>query len=206
MRDEDVHNEDARARAAQLSSTVATMVARLRCNSRMELEDLADESGIPVGTLRDIEAGRVVPGLRVLWALARVFDVPFRLLISGSTPKHALFEILKATDGRTVVSADGRFRSRALSAAADPREPEVYEITLAPGCVEEASGHPEGTCEHVVMVRGRLRVRTFDNDATLRAGDVLFFRADVPHAYENTGPTETVALLTMTNGGDWVVG
>ncbi|HXC52706.1 MAG TPA: XRE family transcriptional regulator [Candidatus Limnocylindrales bacterium] len=190
----------------RLSETVATMVARLRRNSRMEIETLSDRSGIPVEVLRDIEAGRAVPALRTLWSLAHVFEVPFRRLILGADYHERDFRVLRADGGRTLVSTDARFRSRALSTGADPREPEVYEITLVPGCIEEAPGHPEGTYEHIVVVRGRLRVRTIDADDTLRAGDTLFFRADVTHWYENAGPCETIAVLTMTNAGDWVVG
>jgi len=190
---------------APLAATIATIVSRLRRNSRLEVEELASASGIPSDTVRAIEAGRVVPTLRALWALAHVFEVPFRLLISGPRFQDKGFHVLRSDGGRTVVSAGGRFRSRALSAAGDPREPESYEITLAPGCIEEAAAHPEETFEHVVVVRGRLRVHAGSADATLRAGDTLFFCADVPHSYENPGPAETVALLTMTNAGDWVV-
>ena len=189
-----------------LSETVATMVRRLRCNSCMDIETLSERSGIPIEVMRDIEAGRAVPALRTLWSLARVFEVPFRRLILGPDYQEKGFRILRADEGRTLISTGGRFRSRALSTGADPREPEVYEITLIPGCIEEAPGHPEGTYEHIVVVRGRLRVRTVDDDDTLRAGDTLFFRADASHAYENPGPCETIAVLTMTNAGDWVVG
>jgi len=33
---------------------------------------------------------------------------------------------------------------------------------------------------------------------------VIFFRADVPHVYENPGATEALLHLTMTYAGDWV--
>ena len=190
---------------APLTATIATIVARIRRNSALEIADLAIASGIPADTLHDIEAGRVVPTLRSLWALAHVFEVPFRLLIAGPRFLDKGFHVLRGDCGRTVVSEGGRFRSRALSSAGDPREPEVYEITLAPGCVEDAAAHSAETFEHVVVVRGRLRIRAGSADVTLRAGDTLFFCADIPHSYENAGPSESVALLTMTNGGDWVV-
>ncbi|MGI8565831.1 MAG: cupin domain-containing protein [Pyrinomonadaceae bacterium] len=32
----------------------------------------------------------------------------------------------------------------------------------------------------------------------LRAGDAVYFRADVPHVYENPGTRETVMYLVMT--------
>ena len=188
-----------------LAQTIATIVSRLRRNSRMTTAELAAATRIPAEALRDIEAGRLMPTLRALWALARVFEVPFRVLIAGQGKKDSGFHLLRADSGQIFVSDRSGFRSRALCTAGDPREPEVYEITLAPGCLEEASAHPEETCEHVVVVRGGLRIRSGDSIATLGEGDALFFRADVPHSYENPGLVDAVALLTVTNGGDWVV-
>lgn len=191
---------------AALQSTVATIVARLRRNSGMTVDDLAMATGVPARILKDVESGRATPSLRALWALARVFEVPFRLLLAGPRFQDKGFHVLRRDGGRTVVSDAGRFLSRSLCAAGDPREPEVYEITLAPGCVELAAAHPPDTFEHIVVLQGWLRVRAGEADVTLSVGDTLFFGADVAHSYENAGPGESVALLTMTNGGDWVVG
>ena len=114
------------------------------------------------------------------------------------------FHVLRAAGSRVVNSAEGGFRSRALSAAGDPREPEVYEVTLAPGWTEKAAAHAPDTFEHIVVVRGALVLRVGSAIATLSPGDVVFFRADLPHVYENPGPTETTLHLTMTYAGDWV--
>ena len=37
-----------------------------------------------------------------------------------------------------------------------------------------------------------------ESDTTLETGDSLFFRADVPHRYENPGDVETTAHLVMS--------
>lgn len=190
---------------AALRATVAATVARLRVNSGYDVAELARRSGVPADLLASIEAARATPSLRALWALARVFDVPFRLLIAGNRFADDVFCALPRDRGRTVVSAGGAFRSRSLSASGDPREPEVYEVTLEAGCVEEAAGHPSDTFEHVVVTKGRLRILAGDGDVELGEGDALFFRADVAHVYRNEGPGECRAILTVTNGGDWVV-
>lgn len=199
-------SDSVRHNTAAVQAAVATMVRRLRTNHGMTIDDLARLSGIPADKVAGIEEGVVHPTVRAIWSLAHVFEVPFRVLITGSVNKDMGLRVLRAGDGSTMVSADGAFRARSLATGADPREPEIYEVTLAPGCVENAPAHPESTHEHAVVLRGRLRVRTPADDTILAAGDTVFFRADVPHSYENPGDEETVALLTMTNGGDWVVG
>ena len=96
------------------------------------------------------------------------------------------------------------FRTRALSAAGDPREPDVYEVTLGPGWVEPAAAHAADTFEHIVVVRGTLAIEVGQSGATLAPGDTVFFRADRPHMYQNPGVTETILHLTMVYAGDWI--
>jgi len=106
--------------------------------------------------------------------------------------------IVRGTRGRVVASTSGRFRSRAAFPLGDPYAPEVYELTLAPGCFEDARPHGRNTCEHLTVVRGQLVVQTDDRQARLATGDALFFRADRPHSYRNPTSSETVAHLVMT--------
>jgi len=189
-------------RAEALADAVAANVRRLRANSGLSLPALAECSGLAPSAVREIEAGTASPTLRDLWALARAFEVPFGVLLSGARCVATRFHVLRANAGSVVTSPGGGFRSRALSAAGDPREPEVYEVILAPRWVERAAGHASETFEHLVVVRGSLTVRVETSETTLAAGDALFFQADRPHVYENPGTVEAVAHLTMVYAGD----
>jgi transcriptional regulator with XRE-family HTH domain len=193
-----------RRQARELVDAVAANLARLRRNAGIGVDDLAARSGVPREQLVALEAGRMTPTLRSLWALAEFFEVPFGVLISGAACATTSFHVLRSAGSLVVESADGGFRTRALSAAGDPREPEVYEVTVAPGWVEHAKPHAPETFEHLVVVRGALRVRAGDAVAMLGRGDVVFFRADVPHLYENPGADDAIAHLTVSYAGDWV--
>ncbi len=125
------------------------------------------------------------------------------MLLSGAPCATTSFHVLRAADAPIVDSTGGGFRTRPLSAAGDPREPEVYEVTLEPGWLEEAAPHAVDTFEHIVVVRGMLTVRAGASTAVLAPGDAVFFRADCPHAYQNPGIDQTLLHLTMTYAGDW---
>lgn len=189
-------------RRRDMATTIAANVSRLRRNSGLDLETLAVASGLPVDHLSAIEAALAMPSLRALWALADAFEVPFGILLSGAEASATAFRVLRAAEARLVDSGSG-FRSRPLSAAGDPREPEVYEVTLAPGWRENAAPHALDTFEHIVVVRGGLEIRAGGDVAVLGPGDVVFFRADRPHAYCNVAGIETILHLTMTYAGDW---
>ena len=192
-------DDDARA----LAAAVAANVTRMRTNLGIDVGTLAEWSGLKPELLRAIEAGVIAPRLRTLWALAGAFEVPFRVLVTGAPLPESAFRVARADAGQVFVSANGGFRSRALFAVGDPRQPETYAVTITPGCVEEAGPHAPDTFEHLVVLRGALTIRA-ERTETLGPGDVLFFRADVPHTYQNPGPDEAVVHLTMSYAGDWL--
>jgi transcriptional regulator with XRE-family HTH domain len=189
------------AEGRALGAAVGANVARVRSERGLPLERLAERSGIRVNLLQALEAGEAVPSLRAIWHLATALEVPFGALLANtmlSRTSNPDFRVQRAGRGHVISSADGRFRSRPLFLEGDPRAPEVYELTLLPGCLERAEAHARNTFEHLTVVRGRMVVRSGDSTAEIGPGDALFFRADLPHSYENPGSEDTVAQLVMS--------
>lgn len=186
-----------------LGAAVGKSVARYRAERELSLETLTERSGIRTALLRALEKGQAVPSLRAIWHLATALEVPFGALLAGTTLSRTAdpdFRIQRAAQGHIISSADNLFRSRPLFAEGDPRTPEVYELTLSPGCREKATPHAPRTYEHLTVMRGRLVVRCAEARAELGPGDALFFRADLPHSYENPGGEDAVAHLVMCYG------
>src|SRR5262249_48934763 len=169
-----------------------------RTRHGLSLAVLSERSGLDADDLGRIERGEALPSLRLVWALATAVGAPFGALLAPRVADESPFVVRRAGTARVIVSSDGRFRSRPLAPAGHARAPEVYELTLAPGCVEEAEPHAAGTFEHMTVLRGTLVVRAAEHEARLEAGDALFFRADVPHRYENPAREDAVVHLVMT--------
>jgi quercetin dioxygenase-like cupin family protein len=182
----------------ELGAMVGANVARVRARQGLGLAALAERSGITEDLLALLEAGQAVPSLRAVWALASALSVPFGALLAPTGSAAANFHVQHAGRGRVITSSSGHFRSRALSPAGHPDAPEVYELTLAPGCLEEAAAHAPDTFEHIVVVQGTLIVRVWDAMTRLGPGDAVFFRADQPHSYENPTAENAVAHLVMS--------
>ncbi|MBM4267140.1 MAG: cupin domain-containing protein [Deltaproteobacteria bacterium] len=185
----------------ELGRAVGRNVARIRAERGIALAALSHRSGIREELLNALEEGRAVPSLRAVWHLATGLEVPFGSLLAHTMLSAAGdpdFRVQRSSRGRVIASSTNQFRSRVLFLEGDPRVPEVYELTLAPGCVEEAEPHAAETFEHIVVTRGTMIIRAGGSQAKLEAGDSLFFRADVPHGYENAGDEPTRALLIMS--------
>jgi transcriptional regulator with XRE-family HTH domain len=182
--------------APDLAPIVGGNLRRLRKDRALSLDGLARASGVSRAMLGQIELGQSAPTINVLWKIARALGVPFSTLISTS-PKTGT-QVMVASRARVLTSHDGAFRSRALFPLGDPRNVEFYELRLASGAVEEASAHPPGTAENLVVAAGALELSIGSEQHQLAQGDAILFEADVPHVYTNRGSAEAVMYLVMT--------
>jgi transcriptional regulator with XRE-family HTH domain len=179
-----------------LTPIVGANLRRLRVKRGLSLERLARASGVSRAMLGQVELGHSTPTINIVWKIARALSVPFSALISHCTrPRIAVLEAQRA---KVLSSADGSFTSRALFPFDEPRNVEFYELRLAPRGLERAEPHAAGTTENLIVSAGTLSLRVEAERFLLRAGDAVYFEADVPHEYENPGDTETLMYLVMS--------
>lgn len=185
----------------EMGRAVGKNVAALRAERGIDLATMAERSGIREDLVVALERGGAVPSLRAVWHLATALRVPFGSLLANSMFSNVVdpdFRVQPANRGRVIASADNRFRSRVLFREGDARAPEVYELTLEPGCFEEAHAHAPDVFEHLTVITGELVVKSGEAEAKLGPGDTLFFRADQAHSYFNPGHVPSVAHLVMS--------
>lgn len=180
----------------ELDALVGENVRELRTQRGYTLDVLAGISGVGRQTLGQIELGRTVPSLGTLWKIARAFDVPFSVLLSR--PTSGLTQVIRQAQAKRLVSADGRFSSRALFPFGDKGKVEFYELWIAGYGREDADAHAPGTRENLVVTSGRLVLEIGKERYELAKGDAIVFVADVPHAYVNPGSEECTMNLVMT--------
>ncbi len=179
-----------------LGLVVGQNIKRLRSRRTLSLEGLAKLSGVSRAMLGQIETGRSVPTINVVWKIARAFDVPFSSLIATA---HAdRIRVFPAKDARILTSASGAFSSRALFPFDGERRTEFYELRLKARGVEQAEAHALGTTENLVVVAGTLEIDLAGERRQLGPGDAILFQADQPHVYRNPGETDVLAYLVMT--------
>ncbi|HYG80118.1 MAG TPA: XRE family transcriptional regulator [Pyrinomonadaceae bacterium] len=180
-----------------LKRKVGENLGRLRKRRGLSLERLATLSGVSRAMLGQVEAGESAPTISFLWKVARGLDVRFADLLGEESAGDVV--VLPADTSKVLRSGDGGFESRALFPFDKHRRAEFYELRLQGGYVERADPHAEGTYENIVVHSGRLRLTVGAGEPVdLRPGDSVFFRADVPHVYENPGTRDAVMYLVMT--------
>jgi transcriptional regulator with XRE-family HTH domain len=182
--------------AGGIATIVSRNLKRLRQGRALSLEDLARRSNVSRGMLSQIELGRSVPTIALLWKVARALDVPFAALTGDGGAGGTV--VLAADKAKRLTSAGGGFTSRALFPFDAARRVEFYKLTLAPNAVEEAAPHAPGTTENLVLVSGKVEITAGGVSYLLQPEDAIFFAADVPHSYRNLGAKVAVMYLVMT--------
>ncbi len=183
--------------ALALAAAVGRNLKRLRTRRGHSLERLAKLSGVSRAMLGQIEQGRSVPTIGLLWRVATALEVPFATLTASQEARGTI--VLPQDKAKLLGSSDGRFTSRALFPFDGERKVEFYELRLAGRHVEEAEAHAAGTVENLIVAQGSVQILIGkEPPQTLTEGDAILFQADVPHAYRNLGTGEAVLYLVMT--------
>lgn len=182
-------------------------VARIRAEHGLTLHELAERSSVSVSMLSSVERGGKAPTVVVLARIAEGLGVELTSLLPGKEPERV---ILRRAAEQDVVHEPGGWTRTVLSPVVPGVNFEWIRSTLPPGC--DAGTFPAyaaGSHEYVAVQSGSLLLTVGDRVFQLHTGDSLYFAADVPHAYANTGRracTYYVAALIMrprTPGGSY---
>lgn len=181
----------------ELSLAVGRNLRRIRTRRGHSLERLARISGVSRAMLGQIETGKSMPTIGLLWKVATALDIPFTTLIASEAGRGT--HVFRADRAKILTSSKGQFTSRALFPFEDERRLEFYEIHIGPLHTEEAEPHAPGTTEYLHVQSGEVEIRVGREPwRLLGIGDAIVFEADVPHAYRNPSTQEARVSLVMT--------
>lgn len=166
---------------------VGARVKKLRTGQGLTLEALADLSGVSRAMISKLERGEKNPTLVVAAKVAQALRVGFTDLMGVAESRRAVIVIPKSSRMIFRDSETG-FERQLLSPAFESRSVEFVRHVIPKG---ETSGelppYKTGTEKFLVVEQGRLRIVIEGHDYVLNAGDSLYFEADTPHRFDNTG-------------------
>ena len=180
----------------ELDAVIGANLRELRIQRSLSLDATARLTGLSRAMLGQIELGTNTPSVGVVWKIARAFEVPFAALLAAHT--QVTTAVLRGDKAKRLISADGRFSSRALFPFGEANNVEFYELWLKGHSREEAEAHQPGTRENLVVTSGKLVVEFSGTRHELAKGDAIVFGADVPHVYLNPASEDCWMHLVMT--------
>jgi transcriptional regulator with XRE-family HTH domain len=174
---------------------VGANLRRLRMQRGLSLQRLALLAGVSRAMLGQVELGKSLPSIQIVWKIARALEVSLVTLLTPS--ERVQRRVFRKDQTLYFSNADGTFQKRALSATDEARRVEFYEAWLAPRARERVPPHRAGSRISIVVGCGAVELTTGESSVQLQAGDAVSFDADVPHVYANHGDVECQLYLVL---------
>jgi transcriptional regulator with XRE-family HTH domain len=197
---EEMHKTQADPDAAERFITekhLGERIRRLRLKKSMGLVELGRHTGLSASFLSQLETGRVVPTLRNLARIAMVFSKDLSYFFESEPA--AVFRVHRKKD-RVRMPQTGvepptyTFESLGYMVPDRHMDPYFAEfIPLPPQVEPKAHMHPG--FEFLYVLAGELILRHGDQEATLGAGDAVYFDSGTPHSYRCAGSKPAEALI-----------
>ncbi|MFC7704516.1 helix-turn-helix domain-containing protein [Plastorhodobacter daqingensis] len=169
-------------------------IRELRRKAGLTLQALADEAGISVGFLSQVERDKATPSLGTLASLAAALGVGVNWFIAAPRPADAV----------TRAGARAQFSLADSSLVYERLDTHLPGGTLSSLIVHLPRGYASEVTRHtgeemIFVLDGEIRQTLGDAVILLGPGDSLHFMGDTPHSFANVGAGPARLLWTGTS-------
>lgn len=175
---------------------ISSKIKDLRKQKGLSIAKLASIAGISPGMISQIENGKVIPSIAVMWKLTQALDVSIGYFFDE---KEVLpFNPVVKKEARKKLLIGKNKREYELLTSDLNRKIEFLKITL-----EENSSSSDGFVQHEgeecgYVLKGTLTVYIKEQKFILEEGDSIGFDSTLPHRYHNAGKGQCISIWAMT--------
>lgn len=178
---------------AALAAAIGSRVRQERQDRSWTLDQLAEVSGVSRRMIVTVEKGEANPSVATLLKLSDALGVGLPALVE--TPRTDPLRVVRRGEAANLWSSDHGGQALLVAGTTPPDVVELWDWTLGTGDTYRSEAHAAGTQELLHVLKGTVTVEAGNHQATLKSGDALTFRGDVPHAYIN--PHRTPARFSL---------
>ncbi len=167
---------------------IGSRIRLLRKERKLSIERLAEESGLSVGMLSQLERGKSTPSVRSLRVLGTALGVPISWFFSPAPPDDSSeTEYIVRSGSRRALTLTPSGVYKQLLTPERPGLIEVYELSLKPGGNSGSEFYSHRGEKSGLIMSGSLRLWIDNQDYVLNEGDSFRFPSDISHRFENDG-------------------
>lgn len=175
---------------------IGSKIKELRKEKDMTITELSEQSDVSAALISQIERNIVNPSIMSLWKIAKSLNVPVGYFFNEEEIKEPN-PIVKRGNRKRIVTTDTNAIYELLSPDLN-RKIEFLSITIHPGesSNKELVSHEGEECG--IVLKGKLLVRTSEDDYALEEGDSVYLNSTTPHRYINAGDDVCISIWAMT--------
>ena len=174
---------------------VGRRIRDLRRARRISLATLAERTGLSIGFLSQTERGLSSPSLRVLAAIADVFEVSLAALFGavGGGERNQEIVIRQAERAELKLWRSGILKQLLTPATQDSRL-NLYLVRLEPGASTGDELYTHQGEEAGFVLEGAMMLTVDDKSFRLETGDSFRFASTRPHRFANPLDRESIVV------------
>ncbi len=165
----------------------------IRNTRAFSLDDVAALTGVSKPMLGQLERGQSIPTVTTLWKISTGLKTPLSFFLEG---QQAEYTIVNPDQANVILGDGGKMQAYPLFTYDPVRSVETFCIEFDPGCRHSSDKQNDGVEEHIVVLRGTLRLVLGDKTNDVGERQAVRFRANMPHAYQNL--SESVCAVYNT--------
>lgn len=175
---------------------VSLKIRQLRKDKGLSVKKLSEISGVSPGMISQIENGKVIPTIAIMWKLTQALETGIGYFFDER--ESLPFNPVVRKDQTKKLLIGNNKREYELLTPDLNRKIEFLKITL-----EENSSSSDGLVRHEgeecgYVIQGTLRVFIEDQEFILEEGDSVAFESTRPHRFQNIGKGKCISIWAMT--------
>lgn len=175
---------------------ISKRIKNKRIEKRLTLQELADKSGVSKGLISQIENGRSIPSLPVMFSIIQSLEIAVSEFFKDLNLIEPTIIVQSGTDYEAFKKEDARgfHYKRMLTRSIPACTVDFVILDLEPGAYREEVS--TDAFEYKYILKGEVAYRINGDTYLLREGDSLFFDGRLPHVPKNHSD-ETVSMLII---------
>lgn len=179
----------------EMELNIGKRLKDLRASMGLKLEEVSDLTGVSKAMLSQIERGKTIPSVTVLWKLTKGLKVGFTFFLDETVETY---DVKRMEEMDPVTDKDGLtlypfypFDSKSGL--------EIFMIHMLGKSQHTSLAHTRGLVEYITVIEGSLCLELADHTYELNKGESIKFSGDVKHVYINKGTGQLVFQNIILN-------
>ena len=191
-----IQSGDASLDEEAVCELVSSNLRQMRKQSRLSLEELSRQSGVSRAMLGQVEQGKSVPSIRILWQISQALGVSVSQFLQPQDVDQAV--LLQPDPTSPERLPEGKAELRSLRASGEGALDGFYELRLAPGASANLPAIARHRRVNVAVASGVLHVDVEQATHRVHAREALQYEVGHTLAWRNAGPAHVHAYITVS--------
>jgi transcriptional regulator with XRE-family HTH domain len=178
-----------RPKKTETAVSVGDRIKKLRTGKKMTLDQLANQTGFSIETLKEIEFGKERPSVGGLLQISKALEVDSSLFLRDQP------SLQNRASAYTKRTEDYAYAT--LTPGAENKHLKAFRISIEGMQEHKGVSYQHEGEEFIYVLSGKVDVTVGEHGNTLAKGDTLHFNSGIQHRMKNVGAEKAELIVVL---------